>query len=62
VQFALAGCAVFDYGAAPAKPESSGLVQGFAQGYSKATGGGLARIGKAVGDDDKTAHGGNHPC
>ena len=47
--------AAFDHRAAPAKPEPSGLVEGFTQGHSQAPGGGLARIGKAVGDDDEAA-------
>ena len=48
VHFTLTGCAVFHNVAAPAKPQATGGVEGFAQSYGQAARCRFARVGKAV--------------
>ena len=52
----LRGGAFLQHLAAPAEPQAAGRRQRVAQRHREAAGGGLARVGDAVGDDDEPGH------
>ncbi|MNS92022.1 hypothetical protein D3C72_1261390 [compost metagenome] len=56
VQLAFARGAALDDLPAPAEPQAAALLQALAQGHGQAAGGGLARVGHAVRNNDETTH------
>ncbi|MCY1533345.1 hypothetical protein D9M68_686670 [compost metagenome] len=56
VHLAFARGPAFDDLPAPAEPQAAALLQALAQGHGQAAGGGLARVGHAVRNNDETTH------